>query len=588
MSFEAWVVLGVTVAVFILLARTRTPPYLILFGAIVLLLVGGIVPFEDAFAGFSNAGVATVAALFVVGTGLKQTGMLAHIVQRLLGRPTTELGAQARLIFPVVLSSVFLNNTPIVAMLTPVVLEWTRSIRISASKLLIPLSYASILGGVCSMIGTSTNLVVNGLLIQSGRPGLELFDITWVGLPVAVVGIAYLLLFGRRLLPSRKPVDLAVENPREYTVEMAVVDRGPLTGKSIQEAGLRHLPGVYLIEIERRGHVIAAVRPDEVLESGDQLIFVGMVNAISELQKIPGLAPSTRQVFKMDSPRAERVFAEAVVSRTSPLVGKTIREGRFRTTYGAVVLAVSRNGERIRQRIGDIILQPGDALFLETTPSFVHRQRNVSDFYLVSQLEAEGPPSPERAWIAFAILAGMVAAAATGLLSMLGAALLAAGLMIITRCCSEEAARKSVDLSFLVAIAAALGLGQALDKTGVARVMAESLLETGGPYPWLALAIIYGVTLVLTEVVTNNAAAVVVFPIAIAAAQQLGVSYLPFVMVVMVAASAGFASPMGYQTHLMVYGAGGYRFRDFVRIGLPLDLLLWLTAVLVVPLVWPF
>jgi di/tricarboxylate transporter len=588
MSLEAWGVLAVTAAVLGLLARTQIAPYLILLGAIVSLLVIGILPYQDVLVGFSNPGVATVAALFVVVAGLKQTGILSHLVQRLLGRPGSVLGAQARLILPVILISTFLNNTPVVAMLAPVVLEWAKSIRVSASKLLIPLSYAAVLGGMCSMIGTSTNLVINGLLIQSGKDGLGLFDITWVGLPAATVGAVYLLIFGRKLLPFRGAMDLPAENPREYTVEMTVADRGPLVGRSIQEAGLRHLPGVYLMEIDRRGRVIPAVRPDEVLESGDQLIFVGMVDAIGEMQRIPGLAPATHQVFKMDSPRSQRVFAEAVVSRTSPLVGRTIREGRFRTRYNAVVLAVSRSGKRVRQRIGDIVLEPGDALFLETTPSFVEQQRNVADFYLVSQLEKDGPPSPERAWIASAILVGMMAAAATGVLSMLQAALLAAGLMLITRCCTEETARRSVDLSLLVAIAAALGLGRALETTGVARAVAEALLQIGGPHPLVALAIVYGITMVLTELVTNSAAAVAVFPIAMAAAAQLGTSHLPFVMAIMISASAGFASPMGYQTHLIVYGAGGYRFGDFVRIGLPLNLLLWLTTVLVAPWVWPF
>jgi len=588
MTMEAWTAVAVTVGVFVLLAATRVAPYLILMGGVAVLLVLGVLSPEQALSGFANPGMITVATLFVVVAGLRQTGVLSRLGQSLLGRPAGLTGAMARLSLPVLGASAFLNNTPVVAMLMPVVVEWARAIRISQTKLLIPLSYAAILGGLCSLLGTSTNLVVNGLLIQTGRPGLNLFDITWVGLPAAVAGLAFLLGVGRYLLPSREGPDMAHVDPREYTVEMVVTGRGALVGKTIQEAGMRRLMGVFLAEIDRQGHVIPAVRPDQVLQAGDQLIFVGRVDAIADLQKIAGLAPATRQVFKLDSPRAERVFAEAVVSGTSPLLGTTIRDGRFRTRYNAVVLAVSRNGERIQARIGDIVLQPGDGLLLETTPSFVEQQRYASDFYLVSVLEGDGPPTGERTWVALAILVGMVALAASGLSSVLVAALLAAGLMLLTRCCSEEAARRSLDLPLLITIAAALGLGQALLHTGAAVALAQGLLQFAGDHPWLALAIVYGMTTILSEFVTNNAAAVIVFPIAISVAEQLQVNIMPFVIVTMIAASASFATPLGYQTNLMVYGAGGYRFHDFLRIGLPMSALIWTVSVLITPLMWPF
>ncbi|MCA9770916.1 MAG: SLC13 family permease, partial [Myxococcales bacterium] len=482
----------------------------------------------------------------------------------------------------------FLNNTPVVAMLMPVVVDWAKALRISPSKLLIPLSYAAILGGLCSLIGTSTNLVVNGLLIKAGHEGMGMFDITRVGLPAAVVGLAFMILAGPRLLPDRADVRGAVEDPREYTLEMLVTERGPLVGKTVSQAGLRHLPGVYLMEIQRGDHLIPAVGPEELLQADDQLVFVGAVNAVVELQKIPGLAPATRQIFKLDAPRAERVFAEAVVARNCPVVGQTIRDGRFRTRYNAVVLAVARGGERIEGRIGDIVLEPGDALLLETTPEFVEQQRLTRDFYLVSRFEGDGPPTHERAGIAIAILAGMVGSVTFGLLDMLPAAFIAAGLMLATRCCSEETARRSIDAPLLIAIAASLGLGQALETTGAAKTLADLLLHLGGANPWVALAVIYFATVALSELVTNNAAAVLVFPIAMSTAARLGVDPLPFVMALMIAASAAFATPLGYQTHLMVYGAGGYRFTDFLRIGVPMDLVVGAVAVTVTPLLWPF
>lgn len=588
MNYEAWVVVGITCVVFVLLAATRIAPHLVLMGAVVVLTVSRILPVQDALSGFSNEGMITVATLFVVVAGLKQTGTLVYWTQRILGHPRTVRGAQARLSLPVMFISVFVNNTPLVALLIPVVVEWAKTIRISASKLLIPLTYAASLGGFCSLLGTSTNLVVNGLLIQSGRDGLALFDITWVGLPVAAAGMLVLLLLAPHWLPDRDKLSESIADPRQYTTELTVVEGGPLVGKTIQEVGLRHLAGVYLMEIDRRGHVLAAVRPDEVLEGNDQLIFVGMVDAVADLQRIPGLAPATTQVFKLDSHRAERVFAEAVVSSSSPLVGNTIREGRFRTRYNAVVLAVSRSGKRIHQRIGDIALQPGDSLFLETTPSFVEQERNTSDFFLVSKLDNGGPPTREQTWIAFGILVGMVVLAAIGILSMLQAALVAASLMLITRCCSEEAARRSIDLPLLLAIVGSFGLGRTLELSGAASMISGVLLDVAGTNPWVALAAIYGITSVVTSLVTNNAAAVIMFPIAVATADGLGVSHIPFVISLMISASADFATPIGYQTNLMVYAAGGYRFFDFFRIGFPITLALWVATVLVAPIMWPF
>ncbi|KPK16487.1 MAG: potassium transporter TrkA [Myxococcales bacterium SG8_38] len=588
MSIEAWIATGVVVAVFGVLGSGRYPPYLVLLGGVAVLLAGGIIDTGEALAGFSNSGVITVGVLYVVAAGLKQSGALAFLTSRVLGRPRTVRGAQARLLFPVTIGSAFLNNTPLVAMLLPVLMDWSRSTGIPASKLLLPLSYAAILGGVCTLIGTSTTLVVHGLLLAEGKPGLEMFEIAWVGLPCAVLGSALLMWMARRWLPAYESVLRIPEDPREYTVEMRVAPRGPLVGKSIENAGLRHLPGLYLMEIHRGGHVVPVVDPAERLDAGDQLVFVGVVHSVVDLQQIPGLEPTTEQVFKLDSHRSQRCFAEAVVSRTHPLVGKTIREGRFRNLYNAVVIAVSRNGERVQGRIGDIELHAGDSLLLEALPSFVEQHRNSSDYYLVSRLGDAGPPTTAQAPVAMLILATMVTVVAIGWLGMLQAALLAAGAMLMTRCVSEDTARRSIDWPLLVAIGSSFGLGNALYETGAAASLAGALLDQAGNHPWLALAAIYATTTIISEFVTNNAAAVIVFPIAMATATTLQVNYMPFVIAVAVAASASFASPLGYQTHLMVFGPGNYRLRDFVRMGIPMNLLLWIITTGLAPFVWPF
>jgi len=330
------------------------------------------------------------------------------------------------------------------------------------------------------------------------------------------------------------------------------------------------------------------VDPAETLEAGDHLVFVGVVSSVVDVQRIPGLDLATRQVFKLDSHRAERCFAEAVVSQTCPVVGRTIREGRFRNRYDAVVIAVSRNGERVQGRIGDIELRAGDALLLETQPSFIWEQGNSRDFYLVSRLDDASPPTTSQAPIALAILLGMVLVVATGALGMLEASIVAAAAMILTRCCSEQTARRSLDWPVLLTIGVSFGLGAALEDTGAAQAIAQGLLAQAGTDPLLALILIFGTATLLSELVTNNAAAVIVFPIAMSTAAQLQVSYLPFVITLMIAASSAFATPLGYQTNLMVYGPGGYRATDFLKMGLPMKVLMWVVTCTLAPLIWPF
>jgi di/tricarboxylate transporter len=602
MTWEAFVAALVVVAVLWALARNLASPDLALpAGAVVLTSLSAISarfpsPRELA-AGFGNEGLLTLGVLFVVAAGLTETGGLSLIAERALGRPRSTASAQARLMVPVAAASSVLNNTPIVAMFLPVVEEWSRRNRLSVSKLLIPLSYAAILGGCCTLIGTSTNLVVQSLMIEArkvdpGMPVMGMFTIGAVGLPAAVVGIVYVLLASGRLLPDRRAPRTELADPREYSVEMMVVSGSAVDGLSIEQAGLRHLPGMYLAAIERGGETLAAVGPQHVLRGDDRLMFVGIVESVVDLQRIRGLVPATDQVFKLGGARHDRCLVEAVVSPTSPLAGKGIREGRFRSRYDAAVIAVHRNGERIRSKIGDIVLQPGDTLLLEAHPRFLKAHRNDRDFLLMSALDDSSPRRHERTWIAVGVLLGMVALAGlesvTGL-SLFNLALIAAGLMIVTRCCSVEQARRSIDWSLLLAIGSALAIGRAMETTGLAGAIAGGMLGTfRAAGPWLVLVQVYVLTLVFTEFVTNNAAAVLAFPIAHAAAADLGVAFMPFALAVAMAASAGFATPIAYQTHMMVYGPGGYRFSDFVRIGLPLDLIVGAVAVSLLPLLFPF
>jgi di/tricarboxylate transporter len=586
--------LGVVLALFVLLTFSTLAPDVILILGVVILLVTGVITPADAVVGLSNEAMVTVGVLFIVGAGVRETGGVDWIAARLFGRPKTVGRAIARLCLPTMTLSAFMNNTPLVAMLIPAVNDMARAQRIAASRLMIPLSYAAILGGTCTLIGTSTNLVVQGLLVKAAaEPGaivrpLAMFDITWIGLPAALVGGLYLVLAGRWLLPDRRPPLSTTDDPKEYTVEMQVEADSPLVGKTIEAAGLRHLPGLFLAEIDRDGNAIPAVSPREVLRAGDRLLFVGVVESVVELQRIRGLVPAAEDVFHLKAPRPQRCLIEAVVSNTCPLVGMTIRDSRFRSHYNAVVVAVARNGQRLHQKIGDVVLHAGDVLLVEAHPSFADQHKNSRDFFLVSKIDKSSLPRHELALLAIGLLLGMVAAVSLGLTTMMVAALVTAGLMLATRCLSLEAARQSIDWQVLLAIGASLSLSAALEKTGVAHEIAAATITLSAANPWIALAIIYLVTLLATELITNNAAAALMFPFAINTAQALGVSYLPFVIAVMMAASAGFATPIGYQTNLMVYGPGGYRFSDYLKIGIPLDLLIGVVTVVLAPLVFPF
>ena len=597
MGLEAIVTVLAMVAVLATLALTRITPDAVLLGAVAFLAIVplpadggwqlGVLSAEEALRGFGNPGLLTVAALFVVVVGLRETGAIDLIGGSLLGRPRSARGAIARLYLPVCGLSTFLNNTPVVAILIPAVRDLARRIGAAPSKLLIPLSYASILGGTCSLIGTSTNLMVAGMVeSQTDLPPIGLFDIAAVGIPCALLGFAYLVLIGPRLLPDRGDPASALADPRDFTAEMMVPPASPLDGLTIEEASLRQLPQVFVAEIERNGERLAAVDPQTRLRIGDRVVFVGAVAAIRDLQQFRGLVPATDQVEKVSVPRFRRRLFEAVVSPSSPLLGRTLKDARFRHTYDAVVLAIARAGQRLAGKLGEIELRVGDTLLVESHREFDRRHRG--EFLLIRPLEDSVPRRHHRAWLSIALTLGMIVAAATGVASMLQAALAAGAAMVLLRCCSVSNARDGINWPLLLCIGAAIGLGRALESSGAAGSIAAGLVALAGGHPWLVLAAIYLLTTLLTEVVTNNAAAAVAFPFALAASATLGVDFMPFVITIMMAASASFSSPIGYQTNLMVLGPGGYRFGDYFRVGIPLNLLVGTVTVLLTPMVFPF
>jgi di/tricarboxylate transporter len=585
-------------------------------------LVGVITP-QQAVAGFANQAVLTIGALFVAAAGLRSTGVLDWLGQRLLGGVTTEAQALRRLSITLVPCSAFLLNTPMVAMLAPVLVDWCRKRSISPSRLLIPLSYFTILGGVCTLIGTSTTLVVNGWLKQ--QPGenpwaanpefvahleaMSLFDMGWVGVPAAIVGVAYMLLVAPRLLPDRTElIEQLGEQRREYLVEMSVLENCPLIGKTIESAGLRHLPGLFLIEIDRAGEVVTPVTPQDVIHADDRLVFTGVVTTIADLEKIPGLVPAADMTYDIaPSERQQRHLTEAVLSRTSPVIGQTVREANFRERYNAAIVAVHRNGVRLTNKIGNISLEPGDTLLLQTRNEFVDTYRHSREFYLVSRVGEESPRRNDRAGLAsalFVLLIGWLSVisliglgpAWQGFNSTAIASIAIAGLMILFRCLPIAEARGAIDLQVLLTIAAALGLGTALEQSGAARAISDVLVNLvttrmGVPDAWapyVLLASIYLLAMVFTEMITNVAVAAMLLPLAVGVAWSAGLNPRPFIMAIALAASLSFVTPIGYQTNLMVMGPGGYRPRDYLRVGTPLAVLMFVTALIFIPWMWPF
>jgi len=584
-----WIVIFVIVACFLALVTTSLSADIVFLCGLGALIVLDVVPPEDALAGFANQGMLTVAALYVVAAGLKETGAIQVVVDKIIGTSRTVQRAQIRLMTPVIFISSFINNTPVVASFIPAVQDWSRKNKIPASKLLIPLSYASILGGTCTLIGTSTNLVVNGLLIdEATTEGIGFFEIAYIGVPCAIIGFIYIMLASGKLLPDRGLGLSLFKDPREYTIEMIVEKGSPLSGKSLEEAGIYGLPGLYIMDIYREDEVISVSNPRQLLRENDRIVFVGILDSVVDLQHIKGLKPATDQIFKLDALPSDRVLVEAVISPTHPLNNMTIKEGRFRDLYDGVVLAIARNGERIRKSVGDITLKTGDTLLLETLPSFIERYKNSSDYSLVSNISYFSPRATEKAKMAWGVLIGMVLLATSGILSMFQASFLAAAAMILTGSCRPQLAKENVDWTVLIVIAASIGIGYSLQATGAAEMLANQILNIDTANPYFFLAATYLATTLLTEVINNNTAAVLIFPIAISVAASLNINYEPFVIVIMMAGSASFATPIGYQTNLMVYGPGGYKFTDFAKIGLPLNIIVGIITVLFAPFVWPF
>lgn len=585
--YPLFLVVLLLITLLIALVKDWASPEKLFVGVVIVLIVSKVIEPETALQGLANIGVVTIAALYVVVAALRESGATQLLGRYLVGSPSTSRDALLRVLPVATGLSAVVNNTPVVAMFTSLLQIQSKRFPIKLSRVLMPVSYASILGGLCTLIGTSTNLVVDGLVQQQGLKGFELFELAWVGIPVVLVGWLYISLFGRRLLPVREGSMEQFDHVREYMVEMEVLSGSELIGKSIQGAGLRNLPGLFLVEIEREGQILSAVRPRTVIAGQDRLVFAGSPESVLELRNIQGLKLANEQRFKLDGNRSDRRLFEAVLSPSNPMVGKTVKESRFRHRYSAVVLSASRHGERLRGRLGEIVLEAGDTLLIEAQKGFLMRHRNSREFLLVSKLASSDVTDQKKATLALWIFISMIGLSAFGWLSIFESALLATGCMLTLGCISFEDAGKAIDYPVLLVIACAFALGSAVEQVGLAGWVANQLLSWADS-PLGVLISLYIATALLTELMTNNAAAIIMLPIGLVAAETLGVNHEPFAVAVMVAASASFATPTGYQTNLMVMGPGGYRYVDYIKFGAPLSILVAIVALAVIPEIWTF
>ena len=588
MSFDALFTLFILASVVVALATNKVAADLVLMAAVSLLILFDVLGPEQALVGFSNPGVITIATLYIVASALVETGAVQWLASTLLGSPKKTSTAQVRILFPTAFLSAFTNNTTVVAMFTPAIQEWGERLKIPGSKLLIPLSYAAILGGTCTIIGTSTNLIIYGLLEQNYDVSMGLFDIAIIGVPLTLAGGGFLYLFADKLLPNRSSASEQMSEVRQYCVDFVVYENSPLIGKSISNSGLRSLTSGYLIELTRKSELHTAIDPSWAIEAGDVLTFLGAPELATELRRVRGIQPADHDVDKLDLSNNQRCIVEVVLGSEFPALGRSVKDSRFRTRFNAVILSVSRNGERLPGKLGEHVFKVGDTLLLESGQEFVEQYRFRKDFLLVSPLTNSSPPDFRKVPHSLFILLAMIFSTSLGFTTILESALLAAGAMIMSRCVSASKARRQIDLQVLIVIAASFALGSAMSTTGAAQAVADFLLPETIASPIVALIIIYFLTVLFTEVITNNAAAILMFPIAQSFSAQLDVSIMPFAVAIMIAASASFITPLGYQTNLMVYGPGQYRYKDYAVIGTPLSLLVAAITLVLVPLVWSF
>ena len=552
-------------------------------GALSLGLTGILTP-KEILSGFANEQIIVIIVLLLIGDIIKSKGILNNFFEKLVFRGAgTYNRFLGRMMYVVAGFSAFLNNTPIVAVMMPYVNKWSNKNQIASSKLLIPLSFAAILGGTITLIGTSTNLIVNGMLAeQSVFPNfhsLEMLDFAWVGLPMTIIGVAYLWLVSKKLLP--KNIDILKEaesNMRNYLVNVKISEKSNLSGKTVHQAGLRNLSSLFLVKVEREKDVFSVISPNFILNRNDILSFAGDTTAISELIEPHNGVLLEEGVEHQNVQKAN--LLEVVLSHNSKLIDKTVKQIGFRSKYDASVIAIHRNAEKLKGKIGNIELKSGDLLLMLTGEDFDDLTFRSREFYRISKLRTYEKPKTKDAIVLIGGLILAIVLSALKLVPLFIGVLILLAIIMLSGIANPKDVEKGVDFNLGLTIAMALALGLAMSKTGVAADISHGIINTLAPIGIIGLlAGIYIATSLLAAYITNVAAVAILFPIVLAIAAEKTLNPLPFVLLIAYAAAANFMTPIGYQTNMMVYGPGSYKFTDYMKIGLPLTLIYGIGAV---------
>ncbi len=584
-GLDAWITIVTVLGMFSVLLFTKLRSDWVFLCAIGILFVTGVLDAKEAFSGFSGTSVITVGVLFVVVAGLMHTGVLHCMVKYLLGQPNSYAKAVTRLMLPVAFLSSFLSNTTVVALFVKIVKMWAKKLGVSPSKLLIPLSYASGMGGVCTLIGTPPNLIISGLYEENTGQAMNVLATTIPGLFCLFVGVLSVIAM-RRLLPDRKAPEEAFEATSEYTVELRVPSDNPYIGMTLGEAGLYHIKGGSLIEMYHFDDVPSPISEEEYIMGGDHLVYAGQIDEIYEMAESHSLVAADHHVFSMSEVDMDSQIRTAYVNFGSSLIGRSIANTTFEKDNNLMVAAVARRGKRINEAPRKVILEAGDTLLLIYPSHYkidTTSLKNDLQFFDSDDV----PNIGYGTLVSTAIMLAMIVVSALGIMPLLQCAFLAAAAMVVCRCCNVEQAMKAINWDILMVFAGSAVLGLAIQKTGIAEWMANGILDICGTNPLVVMTAICFVGTFITEFISNTAAGAMFFPIMYEAAEKLGYEPYPFLIALMISVSSSFATPIGSPTHMLVYGPGGYRFSDFMRIGLLMNLIILAANIFIVNLVYP-